>query len=80
VLLYRELAQLENWANRLPDATTILRFRHLLERHQLTSQILVLINDLLRERGMILKTGTRNRGGGNADPCAELDEEHNGHP
>jgi IS5 family transposase len=56
--LYREFAQLDNWSTRLPDETTIFRFRHLVEKHQLASQILVLINDLLRERGLMLKAGT----------------------
>ena len=38
--LYRRFAGLEG-AARMPDETTILRFRHLLERHQLTPQLLV---------------------------------------
>jgi IS5 family transposase len=35
VSLYRELAGLGDGASRLPDETTILRFRHLLEAHDL---------------------------------------------
>ena len=31
VPLYREFAGLDNWMTRLPDESTILRFRHLLE-------------------------------------------------
>ena len=30
--LLREFAGLDNWSSRLPDETTILRFRHLLEK------------------------------------------------
>lgn len=55
--LYREFAQLEALA-RLPDESTILRFRHRLEKHKLSEQILKVVNDLLSQRGLLLKTGT----------------------
>jgi IS5 family transposase len=55
--LYREFAQLEEYA-RLPDESTILRFRHRLEKHKLSEQILKVVNDLLSQRGLLLKTGT----------------------
>ena len=55
--LYREFAQLEDFG-RLPDESTILRFRHRLERHKLADQILAIVNDLLSERGLLLKAGT----------------------
>jgi IS5 family transposase len=55
--LYREFAQLEEFA-RLPDESTILRFRHRLEKHKLSEQILAVVNDLLTQRGLLLKTGT----------------------
>jgi IS5 family transposase len=55
--LYREFAQLEEYA-RLPDESTILRFRHRLEKHKLSEQILKVVNDLLTQRGLLLKTGT----------------------
>ena len=32
--------------SRLPDETTILRFRHLLERHDLAPDMLRLVNDI----------------------------------
>ena len=38
--------------------STILRFRHLLEKHKLGEQILVVVNDLLRHKGLMLKAGT----------------------
>jgi len=37
VLLFREFAGLDNWSARLPDESTILRFRHLLEKHMLAA-------------------------------------------
>jgi len=55
--LYREFAQLEAFT-RLPDESTILRFRHRLEKHKLSEQILAVVNDLLTQRGLLLKTGT----------------------
>ena len=57
VPLFREFAGL-GWDSRLPDESTILRFRHLLERHKLADQILALVNDLLIGKGLLLKAGT----------------------
>lgn len=57
VPLYREFAQL-NAHGRLPDESTILRFRHCLEKHKLAEQILAVVNALLSERGLLLKAGT----------------------
>lgn len=42
----------------LPDETTILNFRHLLERHQLGQKLFKEINAYLDESGLILKEGT----------------------
>src|SRR5450830_1804384 len=55
--LYREFAQLEEFG-RLPDESTILRFRHRLEKHKLAEQILATVNELLTQRGLLLKAGT----------------------
>jgi len=55
--LFREFAGL-GWDTRLPDESTILRFRHLLEKHKLAEQILELVNELLRAKGLLLKAGT----------------------
>ena len=55
--LLREFSGL-SWDRPLPDESTILRFRHLLEKHQLADQFLALINDLLCEKGLMLKAGT----------------------
>lgn len=57
VPLYREFAQLAEFG-RLPDESTILRFRHLLEKHKLAEHILATINAILIERGLLLKSGT----------------------
>ena len=57
VPLFREFAQL-SWDQRLPDESTILRFRHLLEKHKLAEQILAVVNDMLISKGLLLKAGT----------------------
>lgn len=45
-------------ADIIPDESTILRFRRLLERHQLTEALFVEINSLLSERGLFVGKGT----------------------
>ena len=57
VPLFREFAGL-TWETRLPDETTILRFRRLLEEHKLAPQILAMVNELLGAKGLLLRTGT----------------------
>ena len=57
VPLYREFAQLDAHG-RLPDESTILRFRHRLEEHKLAEQILTTVNELLTSKGLLLKVGT----------------------
>jgi IS5 family transposase len=42
----------------VPDESTILRFRHLLERHQLTTALFDAVRDLLTEQRLLLKAGT----------------------
>lgn len=58
VPLYREFARLDAGMERLPDESTILRFRHLLEEHDLSLQIMAAINATLAKKGLMLKTGT----------------------
>ena len=41
-----------------PDATTLLKFRRLLETHSLTERIFAAINLLLASKGLMLKEGT----------------------
>ena len=42
----------------VPDATTLLKFRHLLEEHRLTERLFAEVNALLAERGAFLREGT----------------------
>ena len=57
VPLYREFAQLDV-NERMPDESTILRFRHRLEKHKLADAILATVNDLLSSQGLLLKEGS----------------------
>ena len=43
---------------RIPDETTILNFRRLLEKHELAAGILAVINGYLGDRGLSLRQGT----------------------
>jgi transposase, IS5 family len=56
--LFREFARLD-YSIRLPDERTILRFRHLLEQHQLADQMLATINELLSSKGLLLQGPAR---------------------
>lgn len=56
--LYCEFAQLDPGMDRLPDESTILRFRHLLEANDLALQIMATVNAMLTARGLLLKAGT----------------------
>ncbi len=44
--------------DRIPDETTILNFRRLLEKHELAGGILQVINGYLGDRGLMLRQGT----------------------
>jgi IS5 family transposase len=55
--LYRRFVGLEG-AARMPDESTILRFRHLLEKHQLAQRIFEVVNAELARQGLMLRTGT----------------------
>jgi IS5 family transposase len=54
----RRFARVELGEEVVPDETTILRFRHLLEKHELTQAIFDSITGLLEERRLLLRSGT----------------------
>lgn len=54
----RQFAGIELGDDRIPDETTILNFRHLLEKHQLTEKLFVEVNTHLADRGITLRLGT----------------------
>lgn len=56
--LLRDFAGLDAGDSRLPDETTILRFRRLLERHDLARSLFNEVTALLSEQGLLLRSGT----------------------
>jgi IS5 family transposase len=54
----RRFAGIELSEDAIPDETTILRFRHLLEKHYLTQAIFAQIRTLLEQKRLLLKSGT----------------------
>ena len=54
----RRFARLSLARGTIPDETTILNFRHLLEKHALAERILETVNKLLVRKGLMLKQGT----------------------
>ena len=54
----RRFAGIELGDDRIPDETTILNFRHLLERHGLTEGIVADVNAHLADKGITLRSGT----------------------
>jgi IS5 family transposase len=54
----RRFAGIDLISERIPDETTILAFRHLLERHDLGKQIFETVKAHLKANGMAMKQGT----------------------
>ena len=54
----RRFAGIELIDDDVPDESTILRFRHLLERHGLTQKLFELVRGLLEQKRLLLKSGT----------------------
>jgi IS5 family transposase len=54
----RRFARVELGDDKVPDESTILRFRHRLEKHGLTESIFEVIGDLLLEHRLMLRAGT----------------------
>jgi IS5 family transposase len=54
----RAFCGLELGRNEIPDETTILNFRHLLERHDLTKAIFAAVGEHLEAKGEMLRGGT----------------------
>jgi IS5 family transposase len=56
--VFREFCRIDLGRERVPDATTLLHFRHLLEAHQLGTALFAKVGDLLMKNGMKLSGGT----------------------
>jgi len=42
----------------IPDETTLLHFRHLLEQHGLCARLFEVVNGYLQEKGLLMRHGT----------------------
>ena len=58
VATIRRFAEIDLISDRIPDETTILAFRHLLEKHNLGRKVFETVNAHLKQRGMAMKQGT----------------------
>jgi len=54
----RRFVRIDLAGDAIPDETTILNFRHLLERHRLTEQIFERTKGYLSEKGLLVREGT----------------------
>jgi len=54
----RDFAGLDLARDAIPDETTILNFRHLLEKHKLTEALFDAVKTYLQERALLLRGGT----------------------
>ena len=54
----RRFAGIDLGSAPVPDATTMLKFRHLLEQHKLAERLFAEVGRVLQGSGMTLKTGT----------------------
>lgn len=54
----RRFTRIELSEDKIPDETTILNFRHLLEEHELTKAMFEKINGLMEVKGLLLRSGT----------------------
>ena len=56
--VFAEFVGLDLGVDTVPDETTILRFRHLLEEKHLSERMLAVVNTRLTEQGLMLRNGT----------------------
>ncbi len=55
---FRDFCRIDLGRERVPDATTLLQFRHLLEAHEIGAALFAKIGELLQANGMKLSGGT----------------------
>lgn len=57
-LSFQRFLGLDPLTQKVPDETTVLHFRHMLEKHRLTEAIFARVRTQLEERGLLVKAGT----------------------
>lgn len=55
---FQKFLDIDLLADRVPDESTILHFRHLLEKHELQKKFFEVVQKLLAQKGLIMKEGT----------------------
>lgn len=55
---FQKFLSIDLLSDNVPDETTILNFRHLLEENNLQEKFFAITNNLLEEKGLIMKEGT----------------------
>lgn len=55
---FREFCRIDLGRERVPDATSLLNFRHLLEKHDLGAALFAKVGELLQQNGLKLSGGT----------------------
>ena len=55
---FQQFLKIDLIGDKVPDETTILNFRHLLEKHSLSKTLFNQINSYLEEHNLLLKEGT----------------------
>jgi len=69
----RRFAKIELGVDKVPDESTILNFRHMLEEHDLTRAMFDCINGLMESKGLLLRSG--NDRGRHDHRSAEFNQE-----
>jgi len=55
---FQKFLDIDLLSDTVPDETTILNFRHLLEEHKLQEKFLEVVNSVLEEKGYLMRKGT----------------------
>jgi len=74
--VFREFCRIDLGRERVPDATTLLNFRHLLEQHKIGLALFAKVGELLLEGGLKLSGGTIVDATIIAAPSSTKNEEH----
>jgi len=56
--LFQQFARIDMVVDTIPDETTLLKFRHLIEQKGLAQKLFEAVNDHLADRGLLLREGT----------------------
>ena len=70
--MLRRFGGLDAGESRMPDETTILNFRHLLEAHQLAESLFQEVVSLLTEQGLISRSAISALGNWEWRPCVPI--------